>query len=339
MTPVTGPRVLVREGAPAATASALARGMAWLADEYSASSVHITFCSEDDASTLTGDGRGRGGPKPDMLLRTGMQYHWHNAKADGTQYTSFDDFLGALTQKRRNAIRKERRGVARAGYSCRRLRGTEITPALWEAFYTFYQDTTSRKWGRAYLTREFFLGLSEAMGDSVMLVVAQEDESGEVVAAALNIVGAEGLYGRNWGCKPGLEVKGLHMCVCYYEAIAAAIDLGLDRGASPRAWHACQGSQKTSALRVLTRHRDFARSAVEAGAQGEHKLARGYMPAPTLSAHYMRDPRFRQPIARAIGRERGEMDEVRRAIRSEASPFKDGHGPPFDAMRYMERLV
>lgn len=296
MTPVQGPRLLVREGAPEGTRRELARGMAWLCDQYDASSLHVTFCSQSDAAWLTGDGAGRGGPAQEMLLRTGMQYHWHNENALGEPYASFDEYLAALTQKRRNAVRKEMRQVARAGYTCRRLRGHEITPELWRRFFDFYLDTTERKWGQPYLTMGFFVGLSDALGDSALLVVAESGESGEIVAGALNVVGSDCIYGRNWGCAPGLRVNGLHMQVCYYEAIAAAIELGLAR--------------------------------VEAGAQGDHKVARGYLPAPTYSAHYIRAPELRQPIAKAIAREREDLDEVRRSILSEASPFKAGCEPP-----------
>jgi hypothetical protein len=223
-----------------------------------------------------------------FLRRTGLQYHWENRG-----YASFDDFLASLASRKRKAIKKERRRVAESGVSLRALTGGEIEPRHWDAFYRFYLATTDKKWGPSYLTREFFHRLGETMGERVVLIVAEWQ--GEPVGAALNLLGDEPeggvLYGRNWG---GVgRFKFLHFEACYYQAIDYAI-----------------------------RHR-LAR--VEAGAQGEHKIQRGYMPATTYSAHWIRDPALRDAIAHFLERERRAIDEEQNILESFA-PFRKSGG-------------
>ena len=187
-------------------------------------------------------------------------------------------------------MRQERKRAGE-GLVFRRLRGSDITPRHWDAFYSFYCDTAERKWGTAYLTRDFFAMLGSAVGDSAMLIVAEEAEpggGGEIVAGALNLVGSQALFGRNWGCR--VERPFLHMEVCYYQAIEEAIQSKLSR--------------------------------VEAGAQGEHKLQRGYLPTTTYSAHYICSEGFRAAIADFLGRERLEVDRMVRELSLEASPYK-----------------
>jgi predicted N-acyltransferase len=217
------------------------------------SSAHITFV--DEAGAAECERRG-------WLIRHGIQYHWRNRG-----YSSFDDFLGALTSRKRKAIRKER-AAARDALEFRALRGDEIGPAEWDAMWAFYQDTGDRKWGRPYLTRSFFDQIAEGMSEHLLLFLAVRD--GRPIAGALNIIGSETLFGRYWGAVE--EVPLLHFELCYYQAIEWAIDQGL--------------------------------SSVQAGAQGEHKLARGYEPVVTRSAHCISNSGFRNAIADFVERER-----------------------------------
>jgi hypothetical protein len=181
------------------------------------------------------------------LQRTGIQYHWENRG-----YTTFDQFLASLRQSRRKRIRQERNKIIKAGITVKRLRGADIEADHWEAFFQFYLNTVDDKWGQAYLTRDFFRILGRDMRDSCLLVLAH-DSTGALLAGALHLVGGSCLYGRNWGCSK--KVDSLHFELCYYQAIEAAIEMSLVR--------------------------------VEAGAQGEHKIARGYLPTLTYSAHYI----------------------------------------------------
>ncbi len=249
-TPAPGPRLLLRN---ADAAPALIAAVEAVTDQNGLSSAHATFVSPDQVPLFEAAG---------WLVRTGTQFHWHN---DG--YAGFDDFLAALASRKRKAIRHER-AKAVEELTIRHLTGAELTEAHWDAFWIFYQDTGSRKWGRPYLTREFFSLLGERMGDRVLLILAERD--GQPIAGALNLIGADTLYGRYWGCTE--EVPFLHFELCYYQAIDAAISRGL--------------------------------STVEAGAQGEHKLARGYTPTPTYSAHYIPDRNFRRAVAEFLDRER-----------------------------------
>jgi len=199
-------------------------------------------------------------------------------------FESFDDFLATLTSRKRKAIRKERR-LAAEGLEIVRLQGAAITETHWDAFWAFYQDTGARKWGQPYLTRSFFSLLGERMGERLLLVLALGD--GAPIAGALNLVGEEALYGRYWGALA--DVPYLHFELCYYQAIEVAIARGLKR--------------------------------VEAGAQGAHKLARGYRPVPTFSAHYIADPRLRDAVADYLARERPAVAREISAL-EEMGPFR-----------------
>lgn len=249
-TPVTGPRVLLRQGLEQrdrdAVMIAVAQTLRKLPEEVGVSGIHMTFNTEEEATALAAQG---------FMRRVGVQYWWHNRDPtaagdagssmrlnDGTQfpggfsgvdrdggstllaaagpkYESFDGFLAALQQKRRKAIRQERKKVAAEGLCIRRLSGADVQkPALWDAFYDFYCDTVNRKWGMPYLTREFFELVSESMADRILLVTAEGDRYGAgPVAAALNFVGADAIYGRNWGCAVGDSIKGLHFELCFYQ--------------------------------------------------------------------------------------------------------------------------
>ena len=200
-------------------------------------------------------------------------------------YATFDDFLATLSSRKRKNIRKERRTAQSFGGTIQTFTGDQITPEHWDAFWRFYQDTGARKWGSPYLTRQFFDIAQEVLRDDIALVLAERD--GHWIAGALNFVGADALYGRYWGCSE--HHSCLHFELCYYQAIDIAIDMGL--------------------------------GSVEAGAQGEHKLARGYLPTPTWSLHWMRDPGFARAVADYLQAERAAVDEEI-DILTDYGPFK-----------------
>ena len=266
-TPATGNRLLLRDGSQKEAArTALISGLKAVCRQVQASSIHVTFASEEEWTALGSEG---------FLQRTDQQFHWLN---DG--YASFESFLETLTARKRKSIRRERRdALADNGITIERLTGSDLNEQHWDAFYQFYTDTSNRKWGRPYLTRRFFSEISASMPEQILLIIAKRD--GRYIAGAINFIGSNTLYGRNWGAIE--EHPFLHFEVCYYQAIEFAIERGLAR--------------------------------VEAGAQGEHKLARGYRPSLTYSAHYIADPNFRRAIADYLARERlhvdmakGEMD-------------------------------
>jgi len=270
--PATGPRLLVRPDVDRlAGRTMLLRGSVELCARLRTSGVGVNFPLEDEWRFMGGEG---------LLLRQNQQYHWLNAG-----YASFEDFLAQLSSGRRKTIRRERR-EAIAGLEVVRLAGAEITEDHWDAFFGFYMDTGSRKWGQPYLNRLFFSLLGERLSDQVLLVMARRD--GRWIAGALNLIGGDCLFGRNWGCLE--DVPFLHFELCYYQAIEYAIERGLPR--------------------------------VEAGAQGQHKISRGYLPTAVYSAHFIADPALRAPVARFLEEERravqGEMDW----LAEEYSPFR-----------------
>jgi hypothetical protein len=266
-TPAPGPRLLLRDKA---LAPALVGAVEAVVDQNRLSSAHATFVTPDQLPVFEAAG---------WLIRQGVQFHWQNQG-----YAGFDDFLDALASRKRKAIRKER-AAATAGLTIRHLTGSDLTEAAWDAFWTFYQDTGGRKWGRPYLTRRFFSLLGERMADRVLLMFAER--GGRPIAGALNLIGADTLYGRYWGCTE--EVPFLHFELCYYQAIDAAIARGLQR--------------------------------VEAGAQGEHKLARGYAPVATWSAHYIPDPNFRRAVSDFLAHERQAVAQDQ-AFLGQLTPFR-----------------
>ncbi len=246
-TPVPGARLLARPGPDRdAVRDGLARTLAGLPRSTGVSSLHVTFCNDGDAELLADNG---------FALRRGVQFHWENRG-----YASFDDFLGALSHSRRKAIKRERRDIAATGIEFVGLTGGDLTREHWSAFFAFYISTSDRKWGNPYLTRRFFDLLHDRLADKVLLILGRKD--GEWVCGALNLIGADTLYGRNWGAS--VDLPFLHFEACYYRALDFAIARGLKR--------------------------------VEAGAQGEHKLQRGYMPVSTWSAHALRDSGFEKAV-------------------------------------------
>ena len=271
-TPVTGRRFLVRPGPEAEGIRAgLAAGLIELCRMREASSAHLTFLPEADWRFLGANG---------FLQRTDQQFHWENGG-----YASFEDFLSLLASRKRKAIKRERRDALPPGVTVHWLTGADLTEAAWDAFFAFYMETGSRKWGRPYLTRTFFSLVGEKMRDHILLVMAKRNN--RFIAGALNFIGSDTLYGRNWGA---LEHHPfLHFELCYYQAIEFAIAHRLAR--------------------------------VEAGAQGEHKLARGYLPNTTYSAHYIADPGLRRAIADYLKRERAYVEAAGRELAAYA-PFR-----------------
>ena len=255
-TPATGRRFL----GDAALAPLLLDAAIGLTKDNGLSSLHITFCTAKEAAALAGH--------QGTLHRITQQFHWENK-----DYPNFDVFLGDLSSRKRKMIRKERETAQGHGLTILMITGEDIQPQHWDAMWTFYQDTGSRKWGTPYLTRAFFDELHDTMRGDVLLCLAFDGD--RAVAGALNFIGRETLFGRYWGCTETYSC--LHFELCYYQAIDWAIAHGLQR--------------------------------VEAGAQGEHKLARGYLPTPVHSLHFMADPAFAKAVSRYLDQERRAVDE------------------------------
>lgn len=258
-TPVTGPRLLIHADAERSTAAqALIMGLHQIRDRCEASSIHITFPTQDDWTTLS---------QADFLPRTGKQFHFINHG-----YRDFDDFLSRLAARKRKMIKRERKDALSAGIEIEQLTGSAITETHWDAFYEFYMDTGARKWGRPYLNRAFFSLIGARMSERILLVMAKR--AGRYIAGAINFIGDRHLYGRNWGCIE--HHPFLHFEVCYYQAIDFALAHDLAR--------------------------------VEAGAQGEHKLMRGYEPVETYSAHFIHDASFARAVKHFLNQERAQIN-------------------------------
>jgi len=269
-TPATGRRVLAREPTPDHERTLLAAATQ-VTGQIGVSSLHLTFLPESQWH-LAGE--------LGYLQRMDQQFHWHNAA-----YGSFEDFLADLSSKKRKNLRRERRDALANGIEVEWVTGSDLTEAHWDAFYDFYLDTGSRKWGSPYLTRPFFSLLSERLADDTLLILARRN--GRYIAGALNFIGGDVLFGRNWGCLE--QHPFLHFELCYYQAIDFAIERGLKR--------------------------------VEAGAQGGHKVARGYLPEATYSAHWIADDGFRDAVARFLEREREHVrDDIEYVERH--SPYR-----------------
>jgi predicted N-acyltransferase len=271
-TPATGPRLLLHPESGEDAADTLVAALIEVAKRRKVSSLHVTFQRAAEWERLVQAG---------FLQRVGRQFHWEN---DG--YQTFDDFLEALNSRKRKQIRRERRDAMEGGLEIEMLTGSALESRHWDAFFRFYMSTSDRKWGSAYLTRAFFDLLNARMADRVLLVMVRHGQ--KYVAGALNLIGADTLYGRNWGCHG--DFPFLHFEACYYRAIDFAISRGLKR--------------------------------VEAGAQGQHKIQRGYLPCPTYSAHWIPDPGFRRAVAEFVERERRAVENEMEALEEALSPFK-----------------
>jgi predicted N-acyltransferase len=271
-TPATGRRLLVAPSPGAdRVRSGLIAGLLELCHKREASSVHFTFLPEPECLALVGHG---------FLHRTDQQFHWENHG-----YATFDAFLEALSARKRKTIKRERRDALAHGITVHWLTGKDLTEEAWDAFFAFYMETGSRKWGRPYLTRKFYSLIGQSMADNVVLVMARR--AGRFIAGAINFIGGDALFGRHWGAVE--HHPFLHFELCYYQAIEFAIDRKLKR--------------------------------VEAGAQGEHKLARGYLPVTTHSAHYIADPGLRRAIADYLVRERAYVEAAGEELAALA-PFR-----------------
>lgn len=267
-TPAAGARLLAHDDA---TRRALLQGAVQIAEQNGISSFHMTFCSEEEFKL---------GGEAGLMQRLTQQFHWEN---DG--YQSFEDFLAALSSRKRKNIRKERASAQGFGGEILALSGADIQPEHWDAFWQFYQDTGARKWGTPYLSRAFFDQAQVHLRGDILLVLAVRE--GRFIAGALNFIGADTLFGRYWGAVE--HHPNLHFELCYYQAIDAAIERGLTR--------------------------------VEAGAQGEHKLARGYLPTPVYSLHWIRDKGFATAVQRFLAAEAEAVQEDIDAL-TEIGPFK-----------------
>jgi uncharacterized protein len=271
-TPVTGSRLLTRPGPLAeAVRGGLASALAQITKDNDLSSAHVTFLTESEWRLLGERG---------FLQRTDQQFHWQNGG-----YATFEDFLAALSSRKRKTIRRERKEALAPGVEVRWLTGSDLTEEVWDAFFAFYMETGSRKWGRPYLTREFFSIVGQKMADHILLVMAKR--AGRWIAGAINFLGSDTIYGRNWGAVE--HHPFLHFELCYYQAIDYAIAHKLQR--------------------------------VEAGAQGEHKLARGYLPVTTYSAHFIANPALRRAIDEYLSRERAYVRAARKELAA-AAPFR-----------------
>ena len=274
-TPATGRRLLARPGPEQAQIhEELLEGTIAAARQLKASSVHFTFLPKAQWEMLG---------EHNCLQRIDQQFHWHNAS-----YGCFDDFLAQLTSKHRKNLKRERRDALTNDIQIEWVTGRDLREHHWDAFYGFYTDTGSRKWGSPYLTREFFSLVSASMPDRILLIMCKR--AGRYVAGALNFIGSDTLFGRNWGCVE--DHPFLHFEACYYQAIDFAIERKLVR--------------------------------VEAGAQGGHKLARGYLPEATYSAHWIADPRFRSAVDRYLQEERQHVQRDIEWIEEGHTPFKHG---------------
>ncbi len=276
-TPVPGRRLLVNPMLGSEDGEALlAAAAAQLVERSDLSGVHITFLSEGEWVRLGARG---------FLQRMDQQFHWANAG-----YATFDDYLGSLASRKRKTMRKEREQAV-SGLTIEWRRGNEITEADWDAFFAFYMQTGSRKWGRPYLNRKFFslLGAS-AVGDRCLLMLAKAGT--QPIAGSFHLVGGDCLYGRYWGAVEHRPF--LHFEMCYYQAIDYCIQNGIARA--------------------------------EAGAQGEHKIARGYLPSRTYSVHYIADPALRRAIAEYLTRERAYVEAACEEL-AEYAPFRKGAPP------------
>ncbi|HLP70152.1 MAG TPA: GNAT family N-acetyltransferase, partial [Rhizobium sp.] len=273
-TPSAGPRLMVAQGRHRAEVRALlAAGLRQVTEKLGASSAHVTFLPEEELTAFDGQG---------YLHRTDQQFHFLNAG-----YRDHDDFLDTLASRKRKALKKERRAALENGITIDWLTGSDLTEAVWDQFFAFYMDTGSRKWGRPYLTRDFYSLIGERMADDILLVMAKRN--GRYIAGAINFIGGDTLFGRHWGCIE--EHPFLHFEVCYHQAIDFAIAKGLRK--------------------------------VEAGAQGEHKLARGYQPVTTHSAHFIAHPGLRRAVADYLEHERREVEQIGEYL-GEHTPFRKG---------------
>ncbi|MEM1365253.1 MAG: GNAT family N-acetyltransferase, partial [Pseudomonadota bacterium] len=269
-TPATGPRLLA---ANREVKTLLASALGQMCEQIGTSTLHATFINAEDRAAFE---------EANYLIRSDQQFHWTD---DG--YSDFDGFLASLASRKRKAIKRERRDALANDIEIKWHTGADLNEELWDAFYEFYMDTGSRKWGQPYLTRALFSAMGEKLADDTLLIMAWRH--GKPVAGAINFIGGDTLFGRNWGCVE--HHPFLHFEVCYYQAVDFALSRGLQR--------------------------------VEAGAQGAHKLARGYLPVETNSAHFIPHPSFRDAIERFLRQERAAVARENEML-TDMGPYRKG---------------
>ncbi|MDB2700264.1 GNAT family N-acetyltransferase [Alphaproteobacteria bacterium] len=274
-TPATGPRILLspQKNNNDEILKLIIGTYEQLVKNNNLSSAHINFITKQLSDTLN---------KRNWIKREGLQFHWYNKK-----YHSFDDFLDQLKSTKRKAIKKERKKINEYGLTIERLTGDALNVKIWDSFYEFYLSTIDKKWGGAYLTKDFFYSINQTMKNKILLVIAKKNN--DIIAGALNFLGENALYGRNWGSK--LDIPFLHFELCYYQAIEYAIE---------------------NKIQI-----------VEAGAQGHHKIQRGYIATSTYSAHYIQNDSFDKAVRGFVEMEANEVNKQIEIINQQGSPYSN----------------
>ena len=270
-TPVSTPKLLTKDQHDIDAKVFMLQAIEDFCSEHAISSAHLTFLNEKELNTLQ---------NKKWLIRTDQQFHWFN-----DNYNDFNDFLSDLSSRKRKNIKKERDEANKNGLVIEALNHKEIQEFHWDEFYKFYIDTSMRKWGQPYLNRDFFSLIGQTLSESILLIMVKNNN--KYIAGALNFIGGDTIYGRNWGCIE--DHKNLHFEVCYYRAIDFAINNKLKK--------------------------------VEAGAQGAHKISRGYQPSKTFSAHWIKDIDFYEAISNYLKDERVYIQENIEKL-NEYIPFK-----------------
>ncbi len=274
-TPATGPRVLIDPKCPDSNKifELIINMFEIIVQNNDLSSAHLNFITDKLNKKLKNE---------KWIKRKGLQFHWHNR-----DYNSFDDFLSKLKSSKRKAIRKERRTVMNNNLVIQKVTGNELNNEIWDSFYNFYLNTIDKKWGGAYLTKNFFYLINKTMKNKILLIIAKQNN--KIVAGALNFIGSNTLYGRNWGSI--VDIPFLHFELCYYQAIEYAIDNNIKK--------------------------------VEAGAQGHHKIQRGYVAEPTYSRHLIQNESFAKAVKNFVQLEAKEIDKQIRLINEQGSPYSN----------------
>ena len=274
-TPATGPRVLIDPKNPDNNKifKLIINMFEAIVQNNNLSSAHINFITDNLSKKLNNE---------KWIKRKGLQFHWHNR-----DYNSFDDFLSKLKSSKRKAIRKERRTIMNNNLVIQKVTGNELNNEIWDSFYNFYLNTIDKKWGGAYLTKSFFYLINETMKNKILLIIAKQNN--KIIAGALNFIGSNTLYGRNWGSI--VDIPFLHFELCYYQAIEYAIDNNIKK--------------------------------VEAGAQGHHKIQRGYVAESTYSRHLIQNESFAKAVRNFVQLETKEIDKQIQLINEQSSPYSN----------------
>ena len=274
-TPATGPRILIdpKNSDNNKIFQLIIKMFEVIVQNNNLSSAHINFITGNLNKKLNNE---------KWIKRKGLQFHWHNR-----DYNSFDDFLSKLKSSKRKAIRKERRTIMNNNLVIQKVTGNELNNEIWDSFYNFYLNTIDKKWGGAYLTKNFFYLINKTMKNKILLIIAKQNN--KIVAGALNFIGSNTLYGRNWGSI--VDIPFLHFELCYYQAIEYAIDNNIKK--------------------------------VEAGAQGHHKIQRGYVAESTYSRHLIQNESFAKAVRNFVQIEAKEIDKQIQLINEQGSPYSN----------------